>query len=89
MEYKDFIAMSLEERAQMVWAKGIFLSKKRYPHKVSELYSLSSFFVELWFLLPENAHDFIFLDYVRSFPRIKAIDKYLTNEECFNLIKAC
>lgn len=80
MKYEDFTSMALEEMAEIVWAEGIFLSRKKYPNKQVELYSLDNFFAELWFIMPEDIRGLIFLDYIRSFPRIKAIDKYLKDE---------
>ena len=89
MRYEEFIKMNMEKRAEVVWAQGRFLTEKRYPDQHVELYAINNFFVEIWFSIPHNIRDFHFLMFIRSFKKISAIESYLIDDECFQLIKAC
>lgn len=89
MSYEEFIKMNMEKRAEIVWAQGKFLTEKKYSNQHVELYAINNFFVEIWFSIPHNIRDFNFLLFIRSFKKISAIEPYLIDDDCFQLIKAC
>lgn len=88
MRYEDFLNMSMEQMAEVVWAHGKFLTERKYTKRCVELYALGNFFVEIWFTLPQNIRDFNFVLVIKSFKKVKALDPYIFNEASFNLIKS-
>lgn len=89
MRYEDFLNMSMEQMAEIVWTHGKFLTEKKYTTKCVELYALNNFFVEIWLTLPQNIRDFNFVLIIKTFKKINALDPYLQDEESFRLIRSC
>lgn len=87
MTYEQFADLTMEKKAEIVWAQGKFLTEKKFPKQYVELYSISNFFVEIWFSIPHNLRDFNFLLFIRPFNKISAIEPYLMDKECFKVLK--
>ena len=68
----EFNVLPEDQKAQMVWNHGTFLTNKADGKKAVTLYSLSNFYVEIWYNQTENQ-----ITKIRSFNSVKQLSPYL------------
>ena len=68
----EFNVLPEDKKAQMVWDHGTFLTNKADDFKAVNLFSLSSFYVEIWYDRVNNT-----ITQIRSFSSIKQLSPYL------------
>ena len=68
----EFNVLPEDKKAQMVWDHGTFLTNKADDSKAVTLYSLSSFYVEIWYDRKNNN-----ITKIRSFNSVKQLSPYL------------
>ena len=68
----EFNVLTEDQKAQMVWDFGTFITNKADGKKAVTLYSLSNFYVEIWYNQTENQ-----INNIRSFSSIKQLSPYL------------
>ena len=68
----EFNVLPEDKKAQMVWNHGTFLTNKADDSKAVTLYSLFSFYVEIWYDRKNNK-----ITQIRSFNSVKQLSPYL------------
>ena len=78
----EFNILPDDEKAQMVWDDGTFLTNKADEEKAVNLYSLSNFYVEIWYDKPHNR-----ITNIRSFLSTSQLSPYLDDIDLDKLNK--
>ena len=68
----EYNLLTNDEKSQMIWDHGTFLTNKADDFKAVSLYSLSGFYVEVWYDRKNNK-----ITNIRSFNSVKQLSPYL------------
>lgn len=85
IDLTTFDQLISSEKLDYTYFDGVFLSERNVFGYIIEVYSLSNFFVEVWYGgLKEDETPFV---KIKSFQSIKLLEPYLYTESSFKMLK--
>jgi len=80
-----FNKLGSTEKLNLTYFEGVFLSERNVFEYIIEIYSLSNFFIEIWYGgLGDKDKPFV---KIKSFRSIKFLEPYLYIESSFKMLK--
>lgn len=88
MTYLNFLKLPVEQMLEIIWYKGIYITRRIQNPYIVELYAVDNFFVEIGVLSSHGVINDNFLTFTNAFKGSKGLEPYLIDKISFGLIKS-
>lgn len=88
MTYLDFLKLPVEQRLEIIWYKGTYITRRKHSPYIIELYAIDSFFVEVGVSSSHGMINDNFLIFTSAFYGSRGLEPYLQDKISFELMKS-
>lgn len=88
MTYLDFLKLPVEQRLDIIWHRGTYITRRVQHPYIIELYAVDSFFVEIGISSSHGMINDNFLIFTNAFYGSQGLEPYLQDKISFELIKS-